>query len=422
MNSAYGDYSFRKPSSLDGTIDGPISKTSNESHDHAIGLESTLKPQGKWNERAHSFLDRLDAQLEEKMPPNKVQKVLDGFYEESIEPLLQKGHKFNEWIDKNDYGSWYKDLTAFIVKLPIRAVRNIVRLAFNIIKGAVYAFVHPLKALNNLAHIFINFIESLLIPATYTKVGAGIMGAAAGNAIYGFGLHSMIGLGIGGSLIGIGLISGAIKSGVEAQKGEKFEAVKAELWNQLKSVPECALTGFFLGLIFGGIQKAVSSSQATTNPQETTTFVQPGNATEAQNFVNKALLSKGVTLDPSSYQVTFNPNTEMFKVTFAGPELKNTLTTLSQHNLIEPQVVIDHVNSYTMTFDQSLLSPGHYSVYSSYVDSSGYTWNTISNFGPSGASVPIETTIPLGSGTPIIPAESMIPASFSGSIAVGSLK
>lgn len=390
--------------SEEGTVDST-------QHNQLLDLENTLKPQGKWNESAHAFLDQLGAQLEEKMPPNKIQKVLDDFYDKSIEPLLQKGQKLNVWIDTNDFGKWYINLTAFIIKLPIAAIRNIVRLAYNIIKGTIYAFVHPLKALNNLAHIFINFIESLLVPATYTKMGAGIMGAAAGNAIYGFGPHNIIGLAVGGSLIGIGLISGAIKSGIEAEKGEKLEAIKKELWDQIKCIPECALTGFIMGLIFGGIQKAANP------PETTTTYVQPSNQIEAQNFVNKVLLDKGVSLDPSAYNVSFDAQLNQIDVTFAGPEIKNSLTVLSEHHLIEPHVVIDNVNNYTMSFTKSLtwqgqyfVYDGQYNVHAGYIDNRGYGWGTIADFGGK-VGIPIVTEIPPDP-------NSLIPAPFSGSIVI----
>lgn len=299
--------------------------TQEDLHTQAYQIENDLKPEKRWNEKAHDFFDKLDEQLEESLPNNSVQKVLDDFYDKSIEPVLQKGRELNRWIDKNDYGSWYKDLAAFVIKLPIRAVRNILKLAFNLIRGTVYTFVHPLKALTKLGHYFIQFIEALLIPATYTKVGAGILGASAGQAIFSFGIPTIVGLSVGGSLIAIGLMAGAIKSGIEAEEGKKGEAIKAELWNQIKAIPECALTGFLMGIMFGGIQKAVNA--------QTTVYQPPSGIGEAQKFVDQFLKSHGVNIDPSSYTVHYSPETGVISAEFAGPQLQHSLVELSHHGL-----------------------------------------------------------------------------------------
>jgi len=324
-----------------------------DSHETALGLENTVKPKRLWNERAHDYLNELDQKLESHMPANKAQKVLDNFYTKSIEPLLIEGEKLNKWINKNEYGAWYKNLTSFIIKLPIRAIRNILNLAYNIIKGTIYAFVHPLKALNNFAHFFIHFLHSLTIPSTYTKIGAGIMGAAAGQAIYSaghLGIPTIVGLAVGGSLIGIGLMAGAIKSGIEAPKGLEGEAIKAELWSQLKAIPESALTGFIMGAIFGAIQKAAVNT------------AQPLGLEDSQKFVKEFLTSKGVHLDPSTYTVSLDPHTTgsgTISVTFSGPELKSTLAQLQQHNLFHGTTLYTTPNHYTIKFhDPNLILSG----------------------------------------------------------------
>jgi hypothetical protein len=206
-------------------------------------------------------LEQLNIKLEEKMPNNLLQRELDKFGEK-IENLLSKAQPFVRWIEHNDYQNWYTQLALFLIKLPIRSIKNILTMTYGLIKSVVYSFAHPLKALNHGAQFLIRFIMMLSKPEFYTKMGAGILGATLGNAaVFGaLGVPGLVGVGIGGALLFGGIVSGAIKTAIQAE--DKKSELKLYFWELLKVVPESFLTGFIMGAIIGAIQKATAEVPA----------------------------------------------------------------------------------------------------------------------------------------------------------------
>lgn len=216
-----------------------------------------------WHERAIAHLNDQELQLDERLPNYAFQNTLDQLgcdIENTFAPLKE----FNNWLDTNGHGKWYKQLATFLVKLPPRAVRNIIRLLYNFVKGALFAIVHPLKGINHLAILLISLIHELTKEETWSKIGIGMMGAGLGQALITGNPLSIIGLGIGASLLVAGLSIGALKAAVHAEKGAKFEAVKKNLFFQLKQLPEVALTGFCMGLMIGTIQRVIYEHQMKT--------------------------------------------------------------------------------------------------------------------------------------------------------------
>ncbi len=217
----------------------------------------------KWNEKAIRHLDGCEAYLDAKLPNLPIQNKIDklGRY---IEAKFAPLKKFNEWLDSNGEGEWYKKLATFLAKLPARAVRNIVRLLYNIIKAAIYAAVHPAKAAVKLAKLLVELAHALTLPETWSKMGAGMIGASLGQSLVSGNPIPLIAFGIGAAMLIGGLTAGAIKSAVEAEKGNRGRAAMQNLLDQGKQLPEAALTGFCMGLITGGIQRAIQSIQMNT--------------------------------------------------------------------------------------------------------------------------------------------------------------
>lgn len=209
-------------------------------------LEQTLT-QKKWNER---WNDKLD----EFLPNNSLQTSLDEFGRK-IEELLQPAHQFSNWIDRTEDG-WFTNLSLSLVKLPLAAVRNVLRLIYNIAKALVYLAVHPIKFLVDALHFLTELIKSLAKPETYTKIGAGIVGSSLSQMVFTGGV-SCIGLALGVALIGIGLAAGAIVAHV------KGESVADAAYKQLKTIPECMLTGFLIGLVVGALKQLFTAKHVT---------------------------------------------------------------------------------------------------------------------------------------------------------------
>ena len=108
--------------------------------------------ENSWNNRVIIYLSNLDDKLDKRIPNIWIQNKIDEvgrYIEKEFEPL----EEFNKWLDINGIGSWYKQLATFLYKLPLRALRNIIRLLYSIIKGILYTTVHPLKSLNKLAKL-----------------------------------------------------------------------------------------------------------------------------------------------------------------------------------------------------------------------------------------------------------------------------
>lgn len=261
----------------------------------------------RWNERAIYRLNQWETKLESAMPNFEFQNKIDAigrYIKKKFAPLKE----FNRWLDSNGHGAWHVQLATFLAKLPARAIRNIVKLVYQIIKTILYGVTHPLKSLTRLAKLIVSLIDALTKPETWSKIGAGMIGASLGQTAITGNPISLIGAGIGGALLIGGLSAGALKTAVEAQKGQKFKAVKEHLFMQAKQIPEPMLTGFFMGLLFGGIQRAVNQShQGSAAPQ---TQYRITTMEEAQQYAKQFIKDNNlpdnwqVALDPSSGKVT----------------------------------------------------------------------------------------------------------------------
>lgn len=248
-----------------------------------------------WHERAIAHLDNCERRLDEKVPNSLIQNKIDDLGH-AIENKFAPLKKFNDWLNKNEMGSWYKQLAMFLVKLPMQAVRNIVRLLYSIVKSVFYAAVHPMKAAVQLAKLLVRLAHELTKPETWSKMGAGILGASVGQALVTGNPFSVIGLGIGAGMLVGGISIGMLKTALENEKGHRWDAVKEHLLFQLKALPEAALTGFIMGLIVGGIERAVSLPMTARIDDYVNQIIQENNLPASTQW----------SFDPSSGKITIN--------------------------------------------------------------------------------------------------------------------
>lgn len=253
INEPVGNYS--RPEKMAQPVRHSIKSSLTEAVNSIAKVHQHLQAAKKnLHERTIAKLDSYDLFLDQKIPNFPIQNKIDRLgqkIKEKFAPLT----KFNKWLDSNGHGSWYRQLAIFLVKLPLRVVRNILKLLYDIVKTAIYAAVHPLKALNHLAKQMVNLIYELTKPETLTKIGAGVMGASLGQLAVTGNPFSAIGLGVGAALAIGGLSLGALQAALEAEEGQRSEAALHNLWSQVKGMPEAALTGFCLGLLIGAISK-----------------------------------------------------------------------------------------------------------------------------------------------------------------------
>jgi hypothetical protein len=274
-------------------------------------IEHPVKP--NWHQRSISYLDSVEKKLDQKIPNLAIQNkidVLGRYIQKKFAPL----NKFNNWLDSNGQGKWYQQLATFLAKLPVRAFRNIIQILYNIVKGIVYTAVHPLKSLNHLAKMLVNLAHELTKPETWSIIGAGMIGASAGQAIVTANPFALIGMGIGAAALVGGLTWGSIKAAVEVQQGMEIKAVKQHLWKQAKELPEPMLTGFVMGLIMGGIQRAIQAQQIKT--------FQVSNSIEAKEFADNFVKENHL---PKYTQVDFD-TAGRISIKWTGEELQSLKT------------------------------------------------------------------------------------------------
>lgn len=213
-----------------------------------------------WEKRAVSKLNEWDTVLDGWMPNWVVQDKLDqlGTY---IEEMFRSLPNFDSWLRDNGEGAWYTQLATYLVKLPLKAAHNIINLLYNTMKGILYAAAHPLKGLNAVAKHMVLLVQALTQPETWSKIGAGVIGAGLGQALIFGNPVSVIALGIGAACILGGISFGALKAAIVAEDGKRFERVVENVTGQFKQIPESLVTGLFMGLLVGGIKKMLSKPE-----------------------------------------------------------------------------------------------------------------------------------------------------------------
>ena len=211
--------------------------------------------------RSIIWLNKAEQKLDEILPNNQLQEKIDqmaAVLAKKLSPLTD----FNRWLDSNGQGAWYSQMATFLVKLPVRVARNIISMIYDIIYAAAYTMVHPIKATVRLAKLVVTLAHELSKPETWTKIGIGIIGGSLGQTCLSFQPFSVMGIGIGAALALAGISVGALKHAIQAERGQKSEAVIKYLGNQCLQLPETLLTGLSIGLLIGGIQRLVQPTEA----------------------------------------------------------------------------------------------------------------------------------------------------------------
>lgn len=212
----------------------------------------------RWDQKLIKKIEKFEVLLEAKIPNHFIQIKIDHLAN-WIQSKFETLKKFNIWLDSNGVSDWYKKLAIFLVKLPCRAVRNIINGLYQIIASALNGVAHPLKALTSAAKLLVKFTESLAHEETYTRIGAGIIGGSLGQSATG-NFFSVIGFAIGGSLMLGGLGVSALKLACykHCKDAKKENNTLNNVYDQLEKLPETMLTGFIIGLTIGGVLKKVN--------------------------------------------------------------------------------------------------------------------------------------------------------------------
>jgi hypothetical protein len=210
-------------------------------------------------------------------------------------------------------------------------------------------------------------VHELMQPETWSKMGAGMMGASLGQAAMGNPL-SVVGLVIGLSLLAGGISIGMIKAALKADKTQRWTMAKANFMSQVKELPEVFAIGFFMGLLIGAIQKAVYENQkADFKPPQIATEEQAKKYADMYVAENHLPPYSKVTFDQSLNRVVIHWDGENFQSIYrAAPRV------VDPTNLFVKNPDGSFVPRYEGLLDQIMQSP----------DGSYYTCSRTGYVGP----------------------------------------
>lgn len=217
---------------------------------------------------ANNYLIEKTLELDEALPPNELQLLLDSFYETHLVPVLNHENlqEFNKWMDSNGNGEWYEKLGIALAKMPLRTVRAVLAQVYLILKSLTYSLVHPLKAMHAAAGFIVDLIYALTKGETYSKMGAGMVGAALGQPLVLLQPPVVIGLAVGSVLVISVLVHDILKTLVNAEEGCGWEDVKAMLKDKhFRPISEAFAVGLLTGIAAGIISRIFAPIETLIN-------------------------------------------------------------------------------------------------------------------------------------------------------------
>ncbi len=234
---------------------------SSMSNGSLIHENSSRYPQ--WAININTKISDLNIELDRKYPENRAQALLHKFYNLYLDPLLnhQLGQKLNEVLDSKCEGDWYKKLGSYLVKLPLKSIRNILNLVYNVIKASVFGLVHPLKAMTEVPAFIVSLIVAMQNPEFYISAGAGIIGSVTSQCVFtGLFLPGAISLAVGALLLGVGLSWDALKTLDDSLEDASLGKV---LWKDLDLI----FQSFTTGVITGSLVSLTRATRVATHDE-----------------------------------------------------------------------------------------------------------------------------------------------------------
>lgn len=272
MNSTEALPSLRTPHLTERHKTEP-SSSKTTSLPNPIQAQDTTPPSLSIKDRIITKLDYCEARLDHYLPNYEFQKNFDKLWDviekKTSQPIFEA---FNKWLYDNGQGQWYKQLALYLAKLPLKVAYNLMNTLFSFIKLALkiglgvpaQAIMHPLKAPIKLVKLLVILVHNLLLPETWTKVGAGMLGSVLGQAALAANPMGLMVVGIAGALMVAGISIGTLKTVLLAQKGLRLQAASEYLKDQSLKVPEYVLTGFTMVMLLEAIHQIIRACQISS--------------------------------------------------------------------------------------------------------------------------------------------------------------
>jgi len=204
-------------------------------------------------QRAIVHLTSAQDKLDHLIPNSWMQNKIDSFIRK-IEEAFQSSELQSRL---EPAGNWKHELARFLAGLPKKVACNILNSLKNlvqmILQGSLYAVAHPMKAPMELAKKIILLVHDLSQPEAWVRIGANTMGSSLGYTLVAPNPISPIFLIIGAALSVAGISLIAIKAALDKTN----PSISGKCLSQGKILVEEMTTGLCLGLLIGGIQRAV---------------------------------------------------------------------------------------------------------------------------------------------------------------------
>jgi hypothetical protein len=221
-----------------------------------------------WHQRMITKLDASESKLDKLIPNFALQNGVDYFLSAIEQKLSGPWSQLNTWLQDSGNSHWSFQFATFLAKLPFKAACNILRMLGDLIHGALYTAVHPLKAAIHFAKAIISLINELSKPENWPRIAAGALGASLGHTAVTGNPLAVIACAISGVMILSGVSYDLLKSALKAEEGQRWNTAKNHLISQAAAIAEQMTTGLCMGLLIGGIQRRLQGKQNTAQIEQ----------------------------------------------------------------------------------------------------------------------------------------------------------
>ena len=204
-------------------------------------------------QRAIADLTATQDGLDHLVPNSRIQDKIDSFLQK-IEETFERAELV---CHLEPAGNWKRDLAQFLAKLPKKVAFNILNSLKNlvqlILQSVLYTIAHPMKAPFELAKKIILFASELSQPEAWVRIGANGIGSSLGYTLIAPNPISPIVLVIAAALVAAGVSVIALRAALD----ETSSSIGKAVLSQGKTIVEEMATGLCLGMLIGGVQRAV---------------------------------------------------------------------------------------------------------------------------------------------------------------------
>lgn len=232
-----------------------ISKINSNYHPPVIKKTIPSATTPSFFQRTVTHLTAAQEKLDHLIPNFSIQKNIDYFLQKIDETF--QGTEIEKPLEAA--GNLKQELARFLAGLPKKVACNLLNSLKNLVQTilhiTLYTMAHPMKAPLELAKKIILLAQELSHPDAWIRIGSNAIGSSIGYMLITPNPLSPIAMIIGAALVTAGISFTAIKAALNQAN------LSRQILSQGKTVIEETATGLCLGILIGGIQRAVHQIQ-----------------------------------------------------------------------------------------------------------------------------------------------------------------